>query len=351
MVKARKHLDAFAPYLLPSGTWKGKLRLNMNESHWHCSPKALEVIRNFDPADLSNYPQYGELVEKIAVHHGVGTDQVVAGNGADDVITLIMEAFIEPGDEIVAQCPTYPMFPIMGRLKQGKIIDVPYGLDLKFPVERMLDVINDKTRMVTVVNPANPAGTSISRQDLIRIFEKAKNSILILDEAYSQYAGITHIDLLSKFPNLIVIYSFAKVYGMAGLRLGYAVSHRQNIEALQKVVLPLAVNSLAVKAGIQAIQDQDFVKKVVAEIRSEKEFLIAEAEKIGLETVRSDTNFLLFKFGKHCLTMLAELENRNILVRNTCKFPELKDYLRVTIGRRNENMQFIKAVAEIMKKL
>ncbi|MDD5089808.1 MAG: histidinol-phosphate transaminase [Candidatus Wallbacteria bacterium] len=348
-MKYRKHLEKFEPYMLPKSSGEGVLKLNLNESRWGCSPGVLEVLKNARSQDVCEYPQYDKLVNRIASLRGVSPDRIIVGNGEDDLIHCLAETFLEPGDTVVHASPTYPMFPIMSRMKQACVVEVPYGQDLGFPLEKMISVVRDGARMAVIVNPANPTGGSLGRESIVSVFEACrKDTVLVLDEAYFHFAGVSHLDLTEKFPNLIVLNTFSKAYGLAGMRLGYAVSSQANICEMQKTILPITVNSMAVSAGIAAIDDEPFLSRVVRETLTEKKILISELSSFGIRALDTDTNFLLVEFGPAADKVHQGLKDEGVLVRDVGKWSQLKGFLRITVGLREDSERLIAALKKIV---
>jgi len=348
MIAARESLAGVPAYQLPVASRKDKIRLDFNENIRGCSPKVLEAIRNIGADDIAVYPEYLSLVKKIANYHNVDPENVLLTNGADDAIRCVMDAYVEEGDEVIIPVPTFSMFGILARLRGARIVEILYNEDFSFPLERLLNAITERTRMVVVVNPNSPTGTSIGREDLVQILIKAGESVVLLDETYHHFARRSYVELIKDFPNLIVMQTFSKAWGLAGLRLGFIVSHRGNIEHLGKVSLPFPVNSLAIVAGNAALEDRRYVEEVVREVEIEKEFLCEGLRGLGLSVNMTDTNFLLVDLGVWGDKVHERLMDRGILVKNLSDLPLLKGFLRITVGTRKENLLLLEALREII---
>jgi len=346
MIAARESLAGVPAYQLPVASRKDKIRLDFNENIRGCSPKVLEAIRNIGADDIAVYPEYLSLVKKIANYHNVDPENVLLTNGADDAIRCVMDAYVEEGDEVIIPVPTFSMFGILARLRGARIVEILYNEDFSFPLERLLNAITERTRMVVVVNPNSPTGTSIGREDLVQILIKAGESVVLLDETYHHFARRSYVELIKDFPNLIVMQTFSKAWGLAGLRLGFIVSHRGNIEHLGKVSLPFPVNSLAIVAGNAALEDRRYVEEVVREVEIEKEFLCEGLRGLGLSVNMTDTNFLLVDLGIWGDKVHERLMDRGILVKNLSDLPLLKGFLRITVGTRKENLLLLEALRE-----
>lgn len=326
-----------------------KVRLDLNENAWGCSPRVLEALQNLSAEDISLYPAYEALLHQIADHYYIGTENVIISNGADDSIRCVFDCFVEEGDEILLPVPNYGMFDIFGRIREAKVTEILYHDDFSFPVEQVLAAISATIKLIIIVNPANPLGTIVSEKELIRILDKASDSLVLLDETYWHFVGKSYLPLIQKYPNLIVVQTFSKAYGLTGLRLGMLFSAAANIRHLVKVNLPFAVNSLVLKAGSVALADQKFIQQVVHNVRAEAQYLRNELNQLGIETRICHTNFLLMKVGHRVEEIYQALQQRNVLVRNLDKYPLLKGYLRISIGRREDNQKFVEALRLILK--
>jgi histidinol-phosphate aminotransferase len=346
VIKARKSLEKVTPYRLPLISRKSKIRLDLNESPFGCSPKVMEAIKSVGHEDISTYPEYQTLMEKIANYFEIKSENVLLTNGADDAIRCIIETYVEEKDEVMIPEPSYSMFDIFCKIRGAKILKVPCDKDLSFPTEKLLSQINERTRMIVLSNPGNPTGTSIKEGDLIKILKKGK--IVLLDETYWHFAKKNYTNQIKEFDNLFVVQTFSKIFGIAGLRLGFLISDEENIKNITKVALPFAVNSLAVRAGIAALSDKKFVERVVKEMEKEKRFLCQELEKFGnvLKVHKTDTNFLLVDFGEFGNEMHKKLADKNVLVRRMDGYSVLNGFLRITVGKREDNLALLGAIEE-----
>ncbi|UCE05746.1 MAG: histidinol-phosphate transaminase [bacterium] len=325
-----------------------KVRLDLNENAWGCSSKVLEQLKNVSIEDISLYPAYKSLINKLAQYYQIGQENIIISNGADDSIRCVFDCFVEAGDEILLPVPNYGMFDIFSRIRGSKTVELLYNKDFSFPAQKLLDLISEKTKLIIIVNPANPLGTVIAEQDLFEILKTAKDSLVLLDETYFHFMGKTYVPLIEKFDNLMIVQTFSKAYGLTGLRLGMLFSSKKNIHNLAKVNLPFAVNTLALKAGHVALDDQDFIKQVVKNVAIETEFLQKELQKLRIETRAGKTNFLLMKIGDRADEVYHQLQSRGILLRNLNKYPLLQGYLRISIGKREDNLKLLDSLHHLL---
>ncbi len=328
-----------------------KVRLDLNENAWGCSASVLEALKNLSAEDISLYPAYDAFINQVAEHYRVGPENVIISNGADDSIRCVFDCFVEEGDEVLLPVPNYGMFDIFGRIRGAKVTEILYHDDFSFPVEKVLAAISPQVKLIVIVNPANPLGTVIDESDLLKILEQASDSIVLLDETYWHFVGKSYVQLIKRYPNLVIVQTFSKAYGLTGLRLGMLFSDAENIPHLAKVNLPFAVNNIALKAGSVALEDQAFIQHVVANVRAEAQFLQQELTQLGFETRACHTNFLLMKVGDRADEIYRELQQKDILVRNLNKYPLLQGYLRISIGRREDNLKFLGVLRGILKRL
>jgi len=348
MKDPRKEMADVVPYSIFNEGRREKVRLDLNENAWGCSPRVIEVLRDVVPEDISLYPAYEPFIRKIAALNQVEEEQLILSNGADDSIRCVFDAFAEKGDEVIIPVPNYGMFDIYSRIRGVNIVNVLYNDDFSFPTQRLLEKVTKKTKLIIIVNPANPLATAIPENDLFEILKTAKDSIILLDETYYHFINKSYTRFIKDFDNLIIVQTFSKAFGLTGLRLGMTFSQEQNILNLKKVNLPFAVNSLALKAAEAALKDQNFVQQVVENVKLEIEFLRNELEKLGLAVYTGYTNFILMKIGEKSDGIYHQLQRRNVLLRNLGKYPLLKGFLRVSVGKREDNIELIKALKEIM---
>lgn len=350
MTQQRNAIKKMDPYDPPTSSRKGKLRLDFNENTLGPSPKVLEKLKNLDQEELAVYPEYNELREQLAEYLRLNKEQVIPTNGTDEAILVVMASFIEKGDEIILPVPTFAMFKFYASIFEAAIKPVLYNEDLSFPTENVLKNINDQTKMVVLVSPNNPTGSAVSEQDTLAILEKAKknNALVVIDEAYYQFMGRSSKDLINDYDNLIVLQTFSKAMGLAGIRLGYAMSNPGIIKILSKVISPYSVNSLAVICAFEAMKDMDFVEAYVKEVKQSKKIVYDEFEKLGIKTFPTEANFFIANFGEFCNEVWENLRKRNIIVRNRTKYPLLKNCLRIGIGNLKQTEYFLKNLNEVL---
>src|SRR3989338_14259 len=352
MVKPRKAIMEMNEYNPPTSGREGCLRLDFNENTIGCSPRVIETLKKIKQGNLSVYPEYSGLRKALASYCNVDVEEVIPTNATDEAIKTIIEAYIEKNrDEIVIPMPTFAMFKFYAQLNEAVIREVLYNKDLSFPTDGVLSAINKNTKIIVLVNPNSPTGTSIDDNDVIKIIEKAQrnDSIVMIDEAYCQFYGKTSIPLIKKYGNLIVTQTFSKAFGLAGLRLGYIISSKNNIKNIQKALSPYSVNSVAVACAFAALEDQEHIKNYVKEVNESKKMLYKALDLLKIKYFKSDANFVLLSLGKNSAYFCKKLKEDGILVRDRSMDKLLNGCVRVTIGTKKQTAKLIGAMNKVMK--
>ena len=252
MITPRQSVAKMRPYSPPTQGRSESLRLDFNENTVGCSPVVLAAITAaLNGNNLAMYPEYGSARSEIAEFLGVASDQLTFTNGTDEAIQLLINTFFEPNDELVILHPAYAMYRFYAEVSDVQVTEVGYSLadNLAFPLRQLLDSITASTRGVFIANPNNPTGSAISVDDIVAILEHAPEALVLIDEAYVEFSGISALPLINQFPNLFVSRTFSKAYGMAGLRCGCLISNSANIGWVRRAQSPYSVNVLAVVAA------------------------------------------------------------------------------------------------------
>lgn len=345
----KKAVQMMKPYQPPTAGRLGKRRLDFNENTLGCSSRVLARLKKITVEDCAVYPEYTLLKKQLARSVAVAENEVLPTNGTDEAIKCIIDTFLEKGDEIIIPIPTYSMFRIYAEIAEAKITYVLYNNDLSFPIEKLLKAITDTTRLVVLVNPNNPTGTPILQESIRAIIEKTKKGMVLVDEAYYQYNGVSCKDLIKQYKNLIVLQTFSKVFGLAGLRMGYILSDAENIRVLAKVLSPYSVNIFASILAGEALKDKQFVDDYIAETSKSKVMLAKALQEWGFMVYPSSTNFVVVNFGKSYQRIYTLLKDRRILVRDVSSYPLLENCLRITLGTVKQTTYFLKELKQIIQ--
>ena len=348
-VKPRPAVLAMAPYSPPTGDRAGKLRLDFNENTVGCSPRVVAALKDGVAAGrLAIYPDYVEAKETVARYFHVAPEQFTFTNGTDEAIQIFINTYVDDGQEVVTLKPSYAMYRFYSEVAGAKIREVEYTQPgVEFPLQAVLDAITPATRAVLLANPNNPTGTGISLMAVERILHRAKKAVVLVDEAYYEFSGVTALAEIGRVPNLFVCRTFSKVFGMAAMRLGCLFSHEANIAFLRKAQSPYSVNSLAVMAAQAAVADEAYVRNYVAEVLAARELLCLGLERLGISYVPSSANFVLAHFGKRAIEVRDALRGRAILVRD--RGYEIPGAVRITVGTRQQTRRLMAALEEIWR--
>lgn len=331
---------------------KEVIKLASNENPLGPSPKAVEAIRK-NVSGVNRYPDARGfyLKRKIAKYLNVKPANIVLGNGSDELIDIIIKTFVEEDENIITAEATFLEYEIISRVNSRKITAVPLRY-FKYDLEAIKKKIDKKTKLIFIANPNNPTGTYITKveaEDFIR--DLPPNILLVLDEAYDVFVDAQDfpngLNYLSN-KNIIVLKTFSKAYGLAGLRIGYAVADSELVSGMEKVRQPFNVNALAQAAATAALEDKKFLKKTRRIILEGKDYLYDALNKLGIAYVPSVANFILIDTGKDGMALCKDMLKYGVIVRDMQQYG-LKNFIRVTIGTKKENERFIKVLKEAME--
>ena len=325
------------------------IKLASNENPLGSSPMAKKaIVEELD--NLSLYPDgnAGLLRTALAKHLNVKENQLIFGAGSDELLGVIAEVFLSSGKELLTANQSFPRYDSAAHLMGCDIIKVPltnYTYDLK----KMAKEINSNTKLIILANPNNPTGTYFTQGDLLDFLNKLpSNILLVLDEAYYEYAGASDypqsLDLLNKYDNLIILRTFSKAYGLAALRVGYGIASPKTIELLNRVRNPFNVNSLAQKAAIASLNDQDFVEKAIALNNECKTYMYKELKKLEIPFLPTEANFIMFDAQRPSEAFFNELLKHGFIVRPAFGVP---NWIRVTLGTLEQMKEFIGLLKKI----
>lgn len=327
-------------------------KLASNENPLGPSNKAIEAIKKY-AGKVNIYPDGGGyyLKRALAEKLGLEEEEIILGNGSDEIISLITRVFLQKGEEAIMGDPSFLMYKIDTQLSQARIIPIPLN-DFRLNLPAMAKAITPKTKLIFISNPNNPTGTIVEEKE-VRIFLKdlSPQIIVIFDEAYFEYVEDENypqtINLLNGENNIVILRTFSKIYGLAGLRVGYGISQPQIIKILNRARPPFNVNSLAQVAALASLKDQDQIIRSKKLIKEEKEYLYSNLDKMKLSYIPTQANFILIKLGIKAPYIEKKLLQDGIIIRGM-KAYNLTQYIRLTIGTREQNEKFIRALYKIL---
>lgn len=347
MLKPRDAVLSMAPYSPPSSGRAGNLRLDFNENTVGCSPKVAAYLRDVlsEPL-LSIYPEYEQTRPALAAHFGVHPDQLLLTNGTDEAIQVLVNTYVDDGNEVIVLHPSYAMYKFYSEVAGATVKSVDYEPGtLAFPTEALLMAITPRTKAVLLANPNNPTGTAVAVETIERIAQIAPQAAVLHDEAYFEFCGITALNRIDSYPNLFVSRTFSKVYGMAALRMGCLFGQADAMQYLRKAQSPYSVNVLAALAARAAIEDPDHVRNFVREVLAARELIYQGLDGLGIRYWRSEANFVLFQAGNRSVAIRDELRRRGVLVRD--RSYEIAGCVRVTTGTAEQAERFLRELKEI----
>ncbi|MBI4877610.1 MAG: histidinol-phosphate transaminase [Acidobacteria bacterium] len=336
-----------APYSPPTGGRAGKLRLDFNENTVGCSPRVIEALRGqLTTEGLTVYPEYDEARPELAAYFGVRPDQLLLTNGTDEAIQVLVNTYVDDGDEVLLLRPSYAMYRFYAEVADAAVCEIDYRAeDLSFPAERFLAAIGPRTRAILIANPNNPTGTAIDVATIVKILAAAPRAAVLIDEAYFEFYGVTALSLIPHYPNLLVSRTFSKVFGMAAMRMGCLFSQAENVAYLHKAQSPYSVNALAATAARAAIRDPDYIREYVSEALAARDALCAGLRRLGIFHFPTRGNFVLFRAGERAAEIRDKLREAGVLVRD--RSYEIAGCVRVTAGTRAQAARFLTELEEI----
>jgi histidinol-phosphate aminotransferase len=338
-----------APYSPPTGDRSGKLRLDFNENTVGCSPRVIEALQKVTAEQLTMYPDYAEATSEIGAFFGVSPDEFALTNGTDEAIQLLVNTFVNPRDEVLLVRQSYAMYRFYSEIADADIREIESDDDFEFPTTRFIAAIRPNTRAICIANPNNPTGSAIGLDEIRSILEAAQQAapkaVVLIDEAYFEFFGVSVLGWIRQYPNLFVSRTFSKAYGMAALRCGCLFSCAENMQWIRKSQSPYSVNTLAVVAARAAIADTEYRQNYVAEVLQARELAWLGLQRLGIRCFRAFGNFILFDASDRAIEIRDALRERGVLVRD--RSYELPGCVRVTIGTRDQIARFLSELEKL----
>ena len=342
----KQALAGFQPYLPGEQPPDGEewVKLNTNESPLPPSPRVMQAIRDAADDSLRLYPSPTAAPARLAIakHLSLQPDQVTLGNGGDELIEMCFRAFAGAGDRVAYPTPTYPLLDPLCRMHE--VVPSTHPTELAWELPPSLGP--DPARLKFIVNPNSPTGAFFAKP-AIEAVVAASPGVVVIDEAYVDFAPHSALSLLSSHDNLLLLRTFSKSYGLAGMRIGFAIGSRGLISALDSVKDSYNLDRLAIVAAKAAIEDEDHHRRIVRAVIEGREFLIKELVAMKFELVPSAANFVFTKPPTEADKVAAALRERRILVRHYDREP-IAGWLRITVGMRQQHERLMQALKEIL---
>jgi histidinol-phosphate aminotransferase len=331
------------------------VKMNLNENfampNETIKKLLLDACRSIDVRAYP--PPRGSLaIKAISSFLGFNESEISVANGADEIMDLLMKVFIRKGSKVMVVEPSFPMYSFFVQLYGGSKVTVMLEPDFSLDVDAILKKADKDIRLLFVCSPNNPTGNQFREADIKKLLQEF-NGVVVVDEAYADFAPGSVINWVRDYDNLVVLRSFSKAFGLAGLRLGYLVSNRSIVKYVQRVVGPFNVNSVTQRTIALALEKWSYFKEQINFVVNEREWLMENLRQLdGVTPYPSDANFILFKVTKENLTstiITERMENRNVLVKDRGHLPLLENCIRVTVGTRNMNETFLSALKETLE--
>ncbi len=327
------------------------IKLCSNENPLGPSPKALKAVKE-EAERIGEYPESAsvELKEAIGDYIDVNPVEICVGNGSDEVLDLICKAFMDSGDKALVPIPTFSQYELVCRINSVE----PKFLELEkfqWKAGKLIENMND-VKAAFIGRPNNPTGNGLDEKGLEELLETGK--AIIVDEAYVEFEGDSVVSWVKNYDNLVVLRTFSKIFGLAGLRVGYGIANPELVMALETVRPPFSVNRLAQKAAFAALKDKDFLQESKEMILKGREYLARELENLGFKVLPSNANFLMVSPEPIELTatkLYDYLSENGIVIRNLSGFRGIEgEWIRITVGKPDQNKYLIKTLKELKEK-
>lgn len=342
----RRSIAAWEPPVYPRGPGR-LLRMDANTNLIGINPAIRSVLRDMRTLELNHYPSAfaEDLRVELGRFHGVSPECVITGNGSDELIDILTKTFLNPGDRLATVSPSFVMYRFYGVVNLGRCVTVPLRDGWQMDVDALA---RTRAKLTIIASPNNPTGNAFPEKDLHRLVRQARG-IVVIDEAYGDFCGRDWTRRAARSENLIVLRTFSKSHGLAGLRVGYAVGPREVIARMHAVRAPFTVNALGERIAIESLRHPEFMRRTVRVIVRERARLRRELQSLGVTPYPSDANFILIDVKQDNGPVLRGLRRRGILARNMGDFPGLETCIRVTVGRPEHNQAFLRALREVLR--
>ncbi|UCH51831.1 MAG: histidinol-phosphate transaminase [Chloroflexota bacterium] len=322
------------------------IKLDGNENPHGCSAKVKQALAKHAHYHLYPDPEQRELRKALVEYTGISPEYILAGSGSDELIDLVLRLFIEPGDKVIDCPPTFGMYPFSTGVCGGRLVSIPRKPDFSIDVTAVKEALDKQTKVIFIASPNNPSGNITPKDTILELLDSYM--VVVIDEAYFEFSGVTVMPLVSKYSNLIVLRTFSKWAGLAGLRVGYGIFPINIAKYLMKIKQPYNVNTAAQVAALESLRDMSYLRDTIKAIIDERQRLLSKLGQLDwLKVYPSQANFILCSVlnGK-AKAIHEELQNRGIFVRYF-DTPQLKDCLRISVGKPEHTDALIVALKEI----
>lgn len=331
------------------------IKLGSNENPLGPSKKATEAIKE-NLHLISQYPETNlePLKDKLALYSGVNSSNIIiGGDGADEILDVLGKTLIEPDDEFIVPIPSYMYYEFTLKIHGGVPVYAKWDMEKnKLDVDSIIAALSEKTKIIFLCTPNNPSGTLIDKEDIKRVLEST-DALVVVDEAYFEFSEVNNVDLLEGYDNLLLLRTFSKVFGLSGMRIGYAISNPELIEYMHRLKPVFSLTKLSYEAASAVLDDKEYIQKSIEIGIQSREFLYENMSKFDkLEVYPSKSNYLLVgvkKTGMNSSEFAEELLKRGVIVRDCASFKGLDEYwVRVSVGTMEEDARFIEILEDLI---
>jgi histidinol-phosphate aminotransferase len=317
------------------------IKLDGNENPYGCSPKVYQALADYPRYHIYPDAEQRMLRQALKDYTGLSQQHIVCGSGSDELIDLTLRLFIKPGDEVINCPPTFGMYSFNTAICGGKVVNIPRGEDFTIDMDSIKRALNWKTRVIFIASPNNPTGNLITEQEIMQLLNTEK--IVVVDEAYFEFSNMTVANLVLSYPNLIVLRTFSKWAGLAGLRIGYGIFSVEIATYLMKIKQPYNINAAAQVAALASLADMNYLRSSIAKIIAEREQLFIKLKEFDwLQPYPSEGNFILCSVLEgNAKEIWRQLRRKGIFIRYFDS-PRLRNYLRISVGKPQDTDALIK---------
>lgn len=351
-IPVRKAVLGLAPYNAPEEGRATKLRLDFNENTVGCSPAVLRALSRITAEEMAIYPEYQATTKRLARFFGVRPAEMHLTNGIDDALHLIADTFLNDGDSVLVIEPTFDMYRFFAELAGARTVALRYDEEMRFPVDAAIRTLRQPARrcprVLYIANPNNPTGTLVQRDELARILRSASHTLVLVDEAYFDFSGLTILPWIRRYPNLLVARTFSKSAGLAALRIGVLFGNPGMLEIMRRACTPYPVNTAALVAAEAAVLDPGFLRRYTREVLASRAMLEKGLVGLGARVYPSSANFVLADFGPAAKRLVRALERKGILVRGRRDFRR-DGFVRISAGTRADTRKVLSAMEDILR--
>jgi len=322
------------------------VKLDGNENPYGCSPKVYQELSNYPYYHIYPDPEQRELRQALEEYTGLGYNHIACGSGSDELIDLILRLFLKPEEEVINCPPTFGMYPFSTEVCGGKVVNVPRDAQFNIDIAGVKNSLNKRTKVIFIASPNNPSGNLATEQDILELVSTGR--IVVVDEAYFEFSNVTVANLVPDYPNLIVLRTFSKWAGLAGLRIGYGIFPAEIIPYIMRIKQPYNINAAAKTAVLASLSNTEFLRRNIAKIIAEREQLFNRLRELKwLEPYPSRANFILCSIlNGNAKEIWLQLQEKGIFIRYFDS-PRLRDCVRISVGKPEDTDALIKALKEV----